>query len=491
MPGSIEYLTINESNILLKAIDDTRDWTPAIVFICGLAIILLISFTPIAFAENIQINGTPVNVYKNIDSYQPNEVIGMAWRGEIYLILDTKMGATVGKRYKIKLSNGQEGWVSSIYCELTTAKESQAAYASEAVLVDPSKISVSTNMGIITIKINGQEWITIYPKEIPKEDLSYSMKYANPIDINELNIRVPDGKIAAYYYDGDKCAELLFEHNMLNGTSEVYRWDGKRYEMPFQESILNGVVAVYQSRAFEKSSFSKVVEDTEGLLTDLKNAGYVNEFGKIADRFNGKMDKFIIDNKYTDQQKQEIFQILLQACNAEKKLAKVVYSNGSILKWYAYDENQALSSVFTFDDVGTTMNRTRFDKNGRVIDITDVAKQFKDMGAKAEKESKNAAAYARANAAERYFPSSGPHYSYVTNGMLMQQLGAYTSFDNDFNGPSMTWSMPDGTYIVAKYLSYRKMSEIYPNEHGLVVSRILVNGIVVREYHHQAYSPKI
>jgi len=30
MPGSIEYLTINESNALLKAIDDTRDFAQKI-----------------------------------------------------------------------------------------------------------------------------------------------------------------------------------------------------------------------------------------------------------------------------------------------------------------------------------------------------------------------------------------------------------------------------------------------------------------------------
>ena len=73
----------------------------------------------------------------------------------------------------------------------------------------------------------------------------------------------------------------------------------------------------------------------------------------------------------------------------------------------------------------------------------------------------------------------------------MQQLGPYSSFNNNDDGPSMTWNMPQGVTIRAEFLSYRKMAELYPDEHGLVVSRILVNGIVVREYHHQEYSPNI
>ena len=126
-------------------------------------ILLIVLFGSICFAKSIKINDIQINVYKNLNSYQPNEVIGMVWRGESYLILDTKTGSIVGKRFKIKLPNGLEGWVPSIYCDLITAESNQESNVPEIIPLDSPKISAFSYKGKIIIKLNDLTWIVFNP----------------------------------------------------------------------------------------------------------------------------------------------------------------------------------------------------------------------------------------------------------------------------------------------------------------------------------------
>lgn len=82
-------------------------------------IFLVVLFGSICLAEDVvKITDNQVKVYLNNDSYQPSEVIAEVMLGESYAILDQKTDELVGLRYKIKLPNGQQGWVSAIYSEI-------------------------------------------------------------------------------------------------------------------------------------------------------------------------------------------------------------------------------------------------------------------------------------------------------------------------------------------------------------------------------------
>lgn len=80
-------------------------------------LVLIITIIVPAFADCLTINSNFVNVYKYYNSYRPDEVVGVVRSGESYAIYAHKTDELVGLRLKIKLINGEVGWVGSIYCD--------------------------------------------------------------------------------------------------------------------------------------------------------------------------------------------------------------------------------------------------------------------------------------------------------------------------------------------------------------------------------------
>lgn len=245
--------------------------------------------------------------------------------------------------------------------------------------------------GVVCIKYKEYDWIAYNSRKIPESRITSDDKFIDAVVARNIDVGIKDSQLSAYFSDGIKCADLRIVDNQLDGVSAFYEFGWKKYDMQFSQNKLDGSVVVYADRNIKKTQFVRVVENLDVLWRDLKNAEYiicpygdVNNEGRLY-KFTGSFESFMLGDKYSDDQRRAIFEILKSAASSERIVARNTYNKGRIHECRLFDDD-TLTAMLTFDDDGGIFLEKNFDKKGKLVKTINWKKFFKEMIEKREKD---------------------------------------------------------------------------------------------------------